>query len=94
MGIGNIKSMKSYWDNLLQKAKGNCDADLVLKATQDAYENTFDKAILVSSDGDYAPLVKFLNERSKFECILSPYDTEKCSILLKRTSVKISYLSD
>ena len=26
--------------------------------------------------------------------ILSPYETEKCSILLKRTGVKISYIID
>ena len=32
------------------KAKGNCDADLVLKVTQEVYENSFDKAIIVSSD--------------------------------------------
>ncbi len=42
------------------KAKGNCDADLVLHAMSDAYENKFDSAVLVSSDGDYASLVKFL----------------------------------
>src|SRR3989344_3368140 len=54
------------------KVKGNCDADLVLKATQDAYENTFEKAVLVSSDGDYVGLVKFLMTKNKFEAILSP----------------------
>ena len=74
------------------KAKGNCDADLVVKAMQDAYENNLEKAILVSSDGDYAPLVKFLENKGKMEIILSPYDTTKCSILLKRTGVKISYI--
>jgi len=76
------------------KVKGNCDADLVLKAAQDAYENTFEKAVLVSSDGDYAGLVKFLLAKNKFETILSPAPAEKCSILLKRTGAKISYLSD
>ena len=30
------------------KPKGNCDADLVLQATRDVYENKFDKAIIVS----------------------------------------------
>ena len=42
------------------KAKGNCDADLVLQAVVDSYENKFDKALLISSDGDYASLVLFL----------------------------------
>lgn len=76
------------------KPKGNCDADLVLQAVRDAYEGTGGKAVIVSSDGDYAGLVKFLNERSKLEAILSPASEEKCSILLKRTGTKIAYLND
>lgn len=76
------------------KPKGNCDADLVLKVTQEAYENVFDKAIIVSSDGDYACLVKFLIEKNKLEVILSPASVKKCSILLKRTGATISYIDD
>ena len=76
------------------KAKGNCDADLVLRATRDAYENNFQKAVLVASDGDYASLVKFLLEKNKFLTILSPARERKCSILLKRTNAKIVYLED
>ena len=76
------------------KAKGNCDADIVVHAMQGVYENKFDKAILVSSDGDYAPLVKFLMLKNKMEVILSPYETQKCSVLLKRTNAKIGYISD
>lgn len=71
--------------------KGNCDADLVLHAMRDAYENNFMKAVLVSSDGDYASLVKFLREKNKFATILSP--SNKCSILLKRINVSIVYLN-
>ena len=76
------------------KAKGNCDADLVVSAMQDAYENKFDNAVLVSSDGDYAPLVKFLIAKEKMLAVVSPYETQKCSVLLKRTGVKISYIAD
>ncbi len=76
------------------KIKGNCDADLVLKATRDAYEDAFAKAVLVSSDGDYAGLVKFLLKKDKFLSVISPSVAEKCSILLKRTGAKISYIND
>ena len=76
------------------KPKGNCDADLVLQATCDAYENKFDKAIIVSSDGDYAGLVKFLQAKQKLLAILSPSNEKKCSILLKRTGAKISHIND
>src|SRR3989344_823312 len=74
--------------------KGNCDADLVLRAVIDAYENNCDKHILVSSDGDYASLVKFLISRKKLKAILSPSINNKCSILLKRTNAPITYLTD
>lgn len=77
-----------------KKPKGNCDADLVLQVTRDAYENKFVKAIIVSSDGDYSGLVKFLLENSKLSVIISPSLKEKCSILLKRTNAPIVYLND
>ena len=76
------------------KPKGNCDADLVLEATRDAYENKFKKAIIISSDGDYAGLVKFLKEKDKLCVILSPSVEIKCSILLKRTGARIVYIND
>lgn len=76
------------------KPKGNCDADLVLQATRDAYENNFDGALLIASDGDYAGLVKFLLEKRKFSVVLSPHLKDKCSILLKRTGIKIAYIND
>lgn len=76
------------------KAKGNCDADMVLQATRDAYENKCDSAIIVASDGDYASLVLFLLEKQKILTVLSPSNEKKCSILLKRTGVKIAYIND
>ncbi len=71
--------------------KGNCDADLVLWAVRDVYENNCDQAILVSSDGDYASLMKFLIEKSRLRIVLSP--NNKCSVLLRRTNGPIVYLS-
>ena len=76
------------------KPKGNCDADLVLQATRDVYENSCEKLALITSDGDYASLVKFLQEKDKLKIILSPSIQEKCSILLKRTNAPITYLND
>ncbi len=76
------------------KAKGNCDADLVLKATQDFYKNTYDSMLLVSSDGDYSSLVSFALSEKRFLGVLSPANKNKCSILLKRTDAKIFYIGD
>ncbi len=76
------------------KAKGNCDADLVLQAARDWYEKGSIGAILVSSDGDYSPLVKFWQEKKVLCVIISPAPMQKCSILLKRTGAPIVYLED
>ena len=76
------------------KAKGNCDADLVTQAMRDSYEGRIKRAVLVTSDGDYSPLVKFWIEKSQLEIILSPASHEKCSVLLKRTGASIAYLND
>ena len=72
------------------KVKGNCDADLVLKAAIDFYEKKFNQAVLVSSDGDYAGLVGFLNEKQVFRALLSPGN--HCSFLLRKLNISIVYL--
>ncbi len=76
------------------KAKGNCDADLVLQAVRDHFENDPPAVLLVSSDGDYAPLVRFWQEKKVFCTVVSPAPIDKCSILLKRTGVPTIYLED
>ena len=75
-------------------AKGNCDADLVLKAARDHYEQETTSVILVSSDGDYASLVKFWLEKGVACTIVSPGPIQRCSILLKKTGAPIVYLED
>ena len=75
------------------KIKGNCDTDLVLKAVSDTYEKKLDRAVIVSGDGDFTCLVKFLLEREKLDTILAPY-YKKCSILLKRINTKLTFLNE
>ena len=76
------------------KPKGNCDSDLLMKASQDLYEGRLNKAMLIASDGDYAPLVRILIEKDSLEIILSPAPPDKCSVLLKRTGANIAYIND
>ena len=73
------------------RAKGNCDADLVLKVVVDYYERHFDKAVLVSSDGDYAGLVNFLKEKGVLQSLISP--SNHCSFLLRKLNIPIVYLN-
>ena len=65
------------------KVKGNCDADLVLGAAINYYESCFDKALIVSSDGDFYSLVKYLYKNNKLRFVMSPY-VKTCSTLLKK----------
>jgi len=63
--------------------KGNIDADLVLQAMID-YGN-YDKAIIVSSDGDFYSLAKYLYENKKLLLVMSPY-YKTCPLLLKKAA--------
>ncbi|MDP3772438.1 MAG: NYN domain-containing protein [bacterium] len=65
------------------KIKGNIDADLVLWASLELHE--YDKAVIVTSDGDFYSLVQYLYANKKLEVVLSP-DIKNCSHLLKQTA--------
>lgn len=60
--------------------KGNCDAELVLQAMIE-FDN-YDKAVIVSGDGDFQCLVKYLYEQEKLGVVLIP-NQGKYSALLK-----------
>lgn len=72
--------------------KGNCDAELVLQVMIDY--STFNKAILVTGDGDFHCLVDYLIRKDKFEKILIP-NQQRYSVLLKRfPSEYLAFVSD
>ncbi len=74
------------------KMKGNCDAELVLQAMIDLQE--YDRAVLVTGDGDFYCLVTYLKKINKLRRVLAPAQ-EGCSSLLKRaTGVDIAFVSD
>lgn len=72
------------------KAKGNCDAALVLNAVSDFYEKRFEKAIIISSDGDYAEFIGFLKAKGILKIVISP--SHKCSYLLRKQNIPLLYL--
>ncbi len=72
--------------------KGNCDAELVLQAMIDF--QLYDKAIIVTGDGDFYCLIQYLLEQSKLEQVLIP-NRYKHSALLKRFARKrISFMNE
>lgn len=60
--------------------KGNCDAELVLQAMIDYGQ--YGRAVLVTGDGDFYCLVKYLSERDKLKAVIVP-NRLKFSALLK-----------
>ncbi len=50
--------------------KGNADAELVLYAMKEIAN--YDKAIVVSGDGDFYCLVEYLSQKNKLLCLLAP----------------------
>ena len=72
--------------------KGNVDAELVLHTMIEF--NNYNKAIIISGDGDFYCLVEYLISKDKLKKILIP-DQARCSILLKRLpSEYLAFVSD
>ena len=61
------------------KTKCDCDADLVLQVMDEI--QSYDKAIIVTSDGDFDNLVKKLISLDKLDMVLAP-SKKGCSHLL------------
>jgi uncharacterized LabA/DUF88 family protein len=74
------------------KVKGNCDAELVLQTMIDM--QNYEKAVIVSSDGDFYCLVNYLREKMKLECVLAP-SRQWCSrLLFKAAEGKIAFVEN
>ncbi len=74
------------------RIKGNCDAELVLQAMIDL--DDYEKAIIVSSDGDFYCLVNYLREKNKLGYVLAPCKAG-CSHLLDIASKgHVAYLDN
>lgn len=85
-----FKPTVQYFQNGKQTVKGNVDAELVLHAAAIQYAN-YDKAVIVTGDGDFACLIEFLEDKGKLLHILTP--NHKYSQLLKPFSQYIVHMS-
>lgn len=65
------------------KIKGNVDADLVLKAMTEW--NNYDKAVIVTNDGDFYSIVEHLLKQNKLLAVVST-NKKKSSVLLWRSA--------
>ncbi len=72
--------------------KGNCDAELVLQAMIELPQ--YERAVLVTGDGDFHCLVKYLLKVGKFQQLLAPA-VKRCSFLLRHLlGGQVTFLND
>ena len=72
--------------------KGNIDAELVLQAMIDLGD--YDGAVIVTSDGDFSCLVKYLSEAGKLERLLAA-SRYGCSRYLRQAAgSRVDYMDD
>jgi uncharacterized LabA/DUF88 family protein len=65
---------------------------MVLQAMRDHKDDNFDKAVIVTSDGDFYCLVEYLYQRDRLKKVLSP-NSKKCSELLKKKAKEKNHFS-
>lgn len=87
---GFILKFKPVLPNGADGVKENVDADMVLQVMID-YQN-YDKAIIVSSDGDFYSLARYLYNNEKLEAVLSPHRRSCSSLLRKSAREKVRYM--
>ena len=73
------------------QVKGNVDAELVLHAMIEW--NNYDKAVIVTGDGDFYCLVEYLKHKGKLERLLIP-NRYKYSALLINFGPESTYMND
>lgn len=70
--------------------KGNIDVELVLRAMIEF--NNYDKAVIVTGDGDFHALVDHLDSNHKLKALVIP-NKERYSSLFKRFEKKMEFIS-
>ena len=90
--VGFTLVFKPLITNEKLPVKGNCDAELVLQAMIDL--NEYNQTLLITGDGDFYCLVKYLDTKNKLLRVLAP-SPQNCSSLLSRIAGnKITFVSD
>ena len=90
---GYTLTFKPTTKDNLGKPKGNVDAELVLYAAAIEYDN-YQKAVIVSGDGDFYCLYEYLVKRQKLLNIIIPNRKSESSLLKKFQQYKTFLIRD
>lgn len=72
--------------------KGNCDAELVLQTM--IQSKNYNKAVIVSGDGDFHCLVKYLAQEKKLSKLLIPNQKSYSGLFKSFPSNSMAFISD
>ncbi len=90
-GFGYILVFKPTLQSAKGKIKGNVDAELVLHAMKET--PNYDKALIVSGDGDFCCLIEHLKKNDKLLNLMIP-DRDQYSSLLRQFSLEIVFMNN
>ena len=90
--VGFILIFKPIITSDQGKVKGNCDAELVLQTMIDFFD--YKQALIVTGDGDFYCLVKYLDGKNKLLRVLAPSNRNCSSLLRKVSGKKIVFVAD
>lgn len=93
---GYILIFKETLQNTISAKKGNVDTDIVFEIMKKTFnDNSHDKVVIVSGDGDYFKTVRYLIEKQRLERIIGPDEKFMSALYKKNLKTKyFSYLSD
>ena len=87
---GFVVVFKEVFTTQSGDVKGNIDAELILQAMID-YDR-YDKALIVSGDGDFTCLLRYLEQNDKFEGVIAPFEKSLSSLIQRAAEGKIEHL--
>lgn len=74
------------------EVKGNVDAELIVECWR--REGEYNKAVIVTGDGDFVPLVKILQEKGTFEHVIAPNRKYASRLLRKVSGSNITFMKE
>ncbi len=92
---GFILVFREHTQSMVGKKKGNVDTDIVFTVmSKIADHEDFDKVLLVSGDGDYFKMVKYLVNKDRFLKLLAPNRHSVSSLYRVFTPKYIDFLDN
>ena len=90
---GFILTFREHNQSMVGKKKGNVDTDIVFTIMQKITEKEkFDKVVLVSGDGDYFKMVRYLIDKGRLAKVLAPNKKSMSSLYRPFTPMYTDFL--